>query len=363
MSKLESADKADMKRSAHRRLVALAAVVVLVAGCGDDAKAAGSRAAAIRRQQAQASAPAAVEAPSPPPTRKNGAVLPPVPPKLADILCDLAKWDAASKEDRRAAAKELAKRATGFELLRLEEFVCGRQSHEVAVFKHAKTDLEFVLVPAGSFDMGSPESEAGRQVFENLHTVTLTKPYLIARTECTQDAWRRVTGGDPSKIKGDDRPVESVSWEDAQTFCEKAGLSLPTEAQWERACRAGSSTCWFHGDGAGQLCDFAVFASAGADPRALETSPVAKKQPNAFGLYDTLGNVNEWCGDMMSPYPTAPATDPFTAIDATHKSPVFRGGSFRRGDVASRPAFRLSSDATKADATIGFRPAKTLSLD
>jgi len=287
----------------------------------------------------------------------------PIPPKLAEILCDLAKWDAASKDDRRAAAKEAAKRAPGFELLRVEEFSCGGLSHEIGVFKHAKTATEYVLVPGGTFDMGSPDNEEGRQVFENLHAVTLTKPFLLARTECSQATWNRVMGTDPSKTKVPEHPVEMVSWEDAQNFCEKTGLSLPTEAQWERACRAGTITRFFHGDDVAGLADVAWYATRDIDPKDIVSHPVAGKSPNAFGLYDMLGNVNEWCADMMSPYPTAAVTDPFTPIDQTHKSPVFRGGSFRRLETASRAAFRLSLDADAHDSTIGFRTAKTLSLE
>jgi formylglycine-generating enzyme required for sulfatase activity len=203
-------------------------------------------------------------------------------------------------------------------------------------------------------------------VFENLHGVTLTRPFLIARTECTQATWKRVMEADPSKVKGDDRPVEMVSWEEAQMFCEKMRLSLPTEAQWERACRAGTTTRFYHGDDVESLGDYAWFAAEGAPKVAgvePESMPVGKKAPNAFGLFDMLGNVSEWCADMMNPYPTSAVTDPFTAIDAEHKSPVYRGGSYRRPDVVSRAAFRLSLDADSHDSTIGFRPARTIALD
>jgi len=305
--------------------------------------------------------PTSAPTPTTNPPTKTGKPAP--GPIGADLLADLAKWDAAKAEDRRAAAMEAAKHVAGFELLRLEPFSCGGQTHEVAVFKHAKTEMEFVLVPGGTFDMGSPETEKGREVYENLHAVTLTKPFLIARTECSQSTWNKVMGTDPSKHKGADLPVEMVSWEDAQSFCEKSGLSLPTEAQWERACRAGTSTRFFHGDDVASLGDYAWFATMDIDPKAIESHPVGKKSPNAFGLFDTLGNVNEWCGDMMSPYPTAAVVDPFTTIDPKHKSPVFRGGCYRRPDVVSRPAFRLSLDADAHDSTIGFRPAKTLSTE
>jgi len=349
----------------------------LLAGCGKPEKAVGSRAAAARRGDPTATAAAAAAAAKPAenptaPDKPTAPVKPtaaakPAPPAtpamILEMVADLARWDAASKEDRRNAAKEVAKHAPGFELLRLEAFTCGGQTHEVAVFKHGKTEMEFALVPGGTFDMGSPESEKGREVYENLHQVKLTKAFLIARTECTQATWSKVVGTDPSKNKGPDLPVEMVSWEDAQGFCEKTGLSLPTEAQWERACRAGTSTRFQHGDDIESLSDYAWYATTDIDPKAIESRPVGKKSPNAFGVFDMLGNVNEWCADMMSPYPTAAVVDPFTAIDQTHKSPVFRGGSYRRPDVVSRPAFRLSLDADAHDSTIGFRPAKTVSME
>jgi formylglycine-generating enzyme required for sulfatase activity len=367
------------------RAACLFVVVTAVSACGEKppaktpgSHAAAAAAAAARRAEATktngaAPAPAAAQpgtqptttaTPTPPatnPPTKGGKPAP--APIGADLLADLAKWDAAKKEDRRAAAMEAAKHVAGFELLRLEPFSCGGQTHEVAVFKHVQTEMEFVLVPGGTFDMGSPESEKGREVYENLHAVTLTKPYLIARTEVSQATWNKVMGTDPSKHKGADLPVEMVSWEDAQSFCEKTGLALPTEAQWERACRAGTSARFFHGDDVASLGDYAWYATMDIDPKAIESHPVGKKSPNAFGLFDMLGNVSEWCGDMMSPYPTAAVVDPFTTIDPKHKSPVFRGGSFRRPDVVSRPAFRLSQDADAHDSTIGFRPAKTLSME
>ncbi len=360
-----------MSAKGRTTFLIVAAALVLTA-CGDKSdKSTGSRAAQFKKPPA----PAATQAPAPAPDKPSAPrkpTVPPAPPALVEVLVDLGKWDAASPDNRRAAAREVVKRTPGFELLRMEEFSCGGQKHEVAVLRHAKSDLEFVLVPAGTFDMGSPETEKGREVFENLHSVTLTKPFLLARTECTQAAWSRVMATDPSKFKGADRPVESVSWEDANSFCEAAGLQLPTEAQWERACRAGTSARFFHGDDVESLEEYAWFAPApvelpgGAKNTAdapQETHPVGQKKPNAFGLLDMLGNVHEWCADMMSPYPTAAVKDPFQPIDGSHVDPIFRGGCWRLRDVASRSAYRLSLSAKSRDATIGFRPAKTVSLE
>jgi formylglycine-generating enzyme required for sulfatase activity len=287
-----------------------------------------------------------------------------------EMLVDLARWDAATTADRRAAAEDVARRTPDFALLRLETFSCGGQTHEVAIYKHAKTEMEFVLVPGGTFVMGSDESSFDQKP----RAVTLTRPFLIARTETTQAAWKKIAGDDPSAMKGADRPVESVSWDDSVYFCKKARVELPTAAQWERACRAGTTTRFCFGDDGKQLADYAWYES---DPRSMAdfrdfvpderhcSHPVGRKKPNALGLYDMHGNVQEWCADIVNPDATPSSTDPFSATDAWggHHFPVFRGGCWSQREENCRSAFRVCGYPNDRSRTIGFRPAKTVATD
>lgn len=151
------------------------------------------------------------------------------------------------------------------------------------------------------------------------HRVRITWPYWLGTTVVTQEAYERVIGGNASKYKDPKRPAERVSWDDAVEFCrrlselpgEKAArrrYALPTEAQWEYACRAGTTTRWYCGDDEAGLLDVAWFIKNAGD----STHPVAEKQPNAWGLYDMYGNVWQWCRDLsrLEPYSDAAADDP-----------------------------------------------------
>ncbi|WP_350297253.1 formylglycine-generating enzyme family protein [Limnohabitans sp. Rim8] len=157
---------------------------------------------------------------------------------------------------------------------------------------------EMVAIPAGSFEMGSTEFADEQPV----HRVNVPA-FLLGRTEVTQGQWVAVTGSNPSHFKqcGMDCPVEKISWIDAQTFAHKLSQKtgktyrLPSEAEWEYAARAGSSGKWSFGDDASQLGQYAWF-DANSNGK---THPVAKKKPNAFGLYDMQGNVYEWVQDVL----------------------------------------------------------------
>jgi formylglycine-generating enzyme required for sulfatase activity len=179
--------------------------------------------------------------------------------------------------------------------------------------------MSFNLIPAGEFMMGSPASELGREgreEDETQHKVTLTKPFFLGICEVTQSEYEKVVGINPSKFKGAKNPVEQVSWSQAVEFCkllsalpaeQAAGrvYRLPTEAEWEYACRAGSKTAYSFGESASVLGDYAWCGDNSND----QTHPVGEKKPNAWGLYDMHGNVAEWCS-YCGDYPTVAVTDP-----------------------------------------------------
>ena len=154
--------------------------------------------------------------------------------------------------------------------------------------------------------MGSPPGESGRFDDETQHRVTLTEGFWMAKTEVTQKQWKSVMGNNPSHFQGDNLPVECVSWDDCVEFCRKAGhgLQLPTEAQWEYACRAGSETPYFwgnalNGDRANCNGNYPCGTTV-KGPYKEKTTPVGSYQANAWGLYDMHGNVREWCADWYT---------------------------------------------------------------
>ena len=219
---------------------------------------------------------------------------------------------------------------------------------------HEATGITLVYVPAGSFQMGSPETEAGRYADETLHRVTLTRGFYMGKMEVTQEQWVQVTGMNPAKGKGADLPVENVSWNDCQAFFWKAGngLRLPTEAEWEYACRAGTTGAF-----AGDLAQMAW----SADNSANVTHPVGRLLPNAWGLYDMHGNVAEWCADLIGPYPKGAVTDPPGPPAGSLR--VDRGGGGLNGDGNCRSAYRSDHDPSYSNGFLGFRVVFMLSRE
>ena len=198
--------------------------------------------------------------------------------------------------------------------------------------------MKFVWCPPGSFTMGSPTDEDELGDDETQHPVTLTKGFWMGQYEVTQAQWRSVMGDNPSNFRGDDdRPVERVSWEDCQKFVEKCNavvknvrFVLPTEAQWEYACRAGSTGPFA---GTGDLAEMGWCSYNGGE----KTHPVGQKKPNAWNLYDMHGNVCEWCADWYGTY-EGDSTDP--TGPASGESRVLRGGGWDNGPRDSRSASR-----------------------
>ena len=218
-------------------------------------------------------------------------------------------------------------------------------------------NLEMVLIPAGKFMMGSPESEKGRSTGENQHEVTITKPFYMGKYEVTQEQWEAVIGHNPSiKTKGARLPVTGVTWFDCQEFVKKlngktnGGYRLPTEAEWEYACRAGTTTAYSFGD------KITPKDANYNDSKIGKPMKVGSYTPNKFGLYDMHGNVFEWCEDWHGEYPFA-VTDP--KGPATGEIRVFRGGSFSDDGSGARSSGRIIISPANRGSIGGCRLVRT----
>ena len=221
--------------------------------------------------------------------------------------------------------------------------------------------LDMVLIPAGKFMMGSPESEPGRQQNETQHEVTLTKPYYLGKYEVTQEQWQSVMGNNPSiSTKGAKLPVTDVSWLDCQEFIKNlnsktnGGYRLPTEAEWEYACRAGTNTAYSFGD------SLTKNDANYCGPKEENIKAAGSYNANAFGLYDMHGNVWEWCEDWKADYPMRTVTDPKGPTKGTFR--VLRSGTFGSDASSARSSKRGDNLPSLQYFTVGFRLAKTADI-
>lgn len=245
--------------------------------------------------------------------------------------------------------------------------------------------MKLALIPAGEFAMGSPESEKGREHGERQHPVRITKPFYLGVFEVTQAEYEHLIGTNPSRfspegggkktvagLKTDWFPVESVSQEDAVEFCrqlsalpeEKAAgrvYRLPTEAEWEYACRAGTTSPFHFGsrlNGQEANCDGGFpYGTTSRGPFLQRPTTVGSYAPNAFGLYDMHGNVCEWCSDWYDAeyYESSPESDPQGPSEAT--GGVIRGGGWSYNAGYCRSALRSGSVPTLRSNFLGFRVA------
>ena len=207
--------------------------------------------------------------------------------------------------------------------------------------------------------MGSPESELGRDDDEIQHQVTLTKGFYMQTTEVTQGQWQAVMGNNPSGFKGDNLPVETVSWNDAQEFIQKLNSKgegtyrLPTEAEWEYAARASSTTKYACGDSESCLSDMAWYS----ENSGSTTHPVGQKQANAWGLYDMHGNVEEWVQDKYGYYSSGAVSDPVSdPVGASSRSNrVVRDGGWIVRARYCRSANRSGNVPSHSYGVLGFR--------
>jgi formylglycine-generating enzyme required for sulfatase activity len=218
--------------------------------------------------------------------------------------------------------------------------------------------MEFVLIPAGTFKMGS---DTGDQDERPVHQVTISKAFYMGKYEVTQGQWQAVMGSNPSASPGDaKRPVDQVSWNEAQTFISKLNAMdgvqlyrLPTEAEWEYAARAGSTTIYSFGNDPKQLGEYAWYRGNSG----RHTNPVGQKRPNAWGLYDMLGNVWEWVQDWDGKYPAGPVTDPQGPATGTYR--MRRGCGWNNEANVCRVANRYSVIGYRDD-FLGFRVVRMI---
>ena len=246
----------------------------------------------------------------------------------------------------------------------------NRKAGERMVLKIQDIEYAFRWCPPGTFMMGPTSeerrrhfNETGKYLVETQYRVTLSRGFWILETEVTQEMWEKVMGDNPSKFKGAKLPVETVSWNRSQNYIKKlndlgvapAGFkfSLPTEAQWEYACRAGTTTTYHFGNDAIKLGDYAWYRK-NCDNK---TEEVGQKKANAWGLYDIYGNVDEWCADWFTNfYPSDAVTDPTGPPDGANR--VVRGGSWRRGfDDSSRSWARHVNGPSSSIDSLGLRLA------
>jgi sulfatase modifying factor 1 len=321
--------------------------------------------------------------------------------KRAEEEAARKKAEAALKRAEEEAARKKAEAA----LKRAEEEAARKKAEEEAERKKAEAEakrrsnaaareeifrlgnlkvegaggMEMIKVSPGEFLMGSPWSEKDRSDDELQHRVRLTEPFWLGKYPVTQKQWKAVMGNNPSHFQGDNLPVEMVSWEDAMEFCRRltemertagrllGGLaySLPTEAQWEYACRAGTTTAMafgyrlstgyrlssreanFHGN--------YPYGGAAKGPYLKKTTPVGSYRPNAWGFYDLHGNVWEWCADRYGAYPSGSVTDPTGPSSGTNR--VHRGGGWYGSGMNCRSAYRNRNTPGGRLDILGFRPS------
>ncbi len=217
-------------------------------------------------------------------------------------------------------------------------------------------ELVMVKIPAGTFDMGSNSGDSDEKP---IHEVTISKDFYMGMYEVTQAQWQAVMGSNPSRFSGDNHPVEQVSWNDCQTFIQKLNemgygtFRLPTEAEWEYACRAGTTTDYYWENG--NIGDYAWYTSNSGS----KTHEVGTKLPNEFGLFDMSGNVWEWCNDWYDSnyYANSPNNDPEGASSGSYR--VLRGGSWYYVTWVCRSANRCGSVPGSGRDGGGFRLCRT----
>ncbi|MCA9093631.1 MAG: SUMF1/EgtB/PvdO family nonheme iron enzyme [Planctomycetaceae bacterium] len=250
------------------------------------------------------------------------------------------------------------------------------RQHQEAWAKHLNTDVEITnsigmkltLIPASEFKMGSDDKDTGNGE-KPIHSVRITKPFYLGTTEVTQQQWKAVMGSTPWKgqvfvKEGDDYPASFISHDDAEEFCQKLSKQegktyrLPTESEWENACRAGTQSKYHFGNDVTVMGEYAWFSQNAWDIDERYGHRVGLKKPNPFGLYDMHGNVFEWCSDWYDEkyYMTSPIENPQGSSSGSHR--VIRGGNWGRPPASCRSADRGTNSPSARNTSLGFRLAR-----
>ena len=251
-------------------------------------------------------------------------------------------WDVLSEREKLAGAN-----------------ICFKVEVNSGRFTVNGVSFEMVRVEGGTFRMGAT-SEQEDDLFDiakPVHSVTLSSYYHIGKTEVTQALWQAVMGSNPSNFKGADLPVENVTWYDCQVFIQKLNrltgrnFRLPTEAEWEFACRGGNNSRGYKYSGSNVIDDVAWYLGNSG----LKAYPVATKAPNELGIYDMSGNVWEWCNDRYADYPAISQTKPTGPQSGSYR--VYRGGSWLMPPRCCRSSIRIDSDTSFRFIDLGLRLA------
>ncbi len=271
---------------------------------------------------------------------------------VAAFLCCLISWNVPTRAEGEKTSADSV-------------FVCGTNVGERCVLEVDGVEYAFRWIPSGRFLMGSPEDEENHNDYEIQHVVVLTKGFWILETETTQKMWSSVCGSNPSKFLGDNKPVDTVGLDEIAAFCQKlkersnapddVAFSLPTEAQWEYVARAGGTSAYVDEN----LDAIAWYG----DENYSGTRDVATKRPNAWGVYDMIGNLWEWCSDRFAAYPTdddgrgKELTDPIGATleECPGDIRVDRGACWDSKTEECRVAYRGYYDADRKGPYVGFR--------
>ncbi len=238
--------------------------------------------------------------------------------------------------------------------------------HSFTEYKHKKTGIVFVWIPAGEFEMGHGGTKSNEQPS---HTVSINE-FLISKYEITQEQWQKIMNTTPwdtpfkmdqedhSVNQGNQYPASNIPWIDAQEFCRRTGLRLPSEAEWEYACRAGSRSKFYWGN---EMDDKFAWYGENAKDEGIFGSKVGEKTPNKFGLYDMSGNVWEWSQDHMHPNYSGAPNNGSAWEEGQQLRRIRRGGSWYNDKVELRSANRSSAQQEEENPfTTGFRVAFSL---